>query len=197
MKATVKVFAPAVVILLAAPLPAHARADCGVLAPASWDGQNGLASGSLRLISDSRFHDDIVGMWRVKFIAKGNPSPLPPDGVVIDDAFAQWHSDRTEIMNSSRNPATQSFCLGVWERVGSHHYLLNHFAISWDPTIDTEHPQGPANIREDVTLSLNRKSFSGTFTIDQFDRFGNLVVHLTGVLEGTRITVDTPVSILF
>jgi len=198
MKAAFETFAAALgVALIGTLLPATANADCGVPAPASWQGQSGFESGSLRLASDFGSRDPIVGMWKVTFIAEGNVGPgLPPDGVVVDNAFVQWHSDGTEIMNSSRNPATQSFCLGVWKRVDSRHYRLNHFAISWDPTVDPDHPQGPANIREDVTLSPNGRAFSGTFTIDQYDQSGNLLAHLTGRLEGRRITVDTPASSL-
>jgi len=134
-------------------------------------------------------------MWHVLFTAKGNVGPgLPPDGAPVDNAIAQWHSDGTEIMNSGRNPATQSFCLGVWKKVSFLHYKLNHFAISWDPTVDPNNPQGPANIREDVILSPDGKTFKGTFTIDQYDESGNLLIQITGLLSGTRITVDTPVS---
>jgi hypothetical protein len=185
-------------------LPATAKASCGdfqLLLPGAglhrqtWQGPSSLESGSPRLTSDSRFHDPIVGMWKVTFIAKGNVGPgLPPDGVVVDNAFAQWHSDGTEIMNSSRNPVTQSFCMGVWKKEDSRRYELNHFAISWDPTTHPDAPEGLANIREDVILSHNGKTFSGTFTIDQYDQSGNLLVHLTGELEGRRITADTPAS---
>lgn len=176
MKTALKLCVATLGIALASTLlPATARAECG-LAPASWQGQDPGSNG-------------IVGMWQVTFTAEGNPGG-PPDGTVIDNAFAQWHSDGTEIMNSSRNPATQSFCLGVWKRVGAHHYKLNHFGISWDPSIP-DHPLGPANIREDVTLSSDGKTFSGTFTIDQYDDSKNLLAHLAGQVQGRRITVDT------
>jgi hypothetical protein len=46
--------------------------------------------------------------------------------------FSQWHSDGTEILNSSRPPATSNFCLGVWEKTGPFAYKLNHFALSSD-----------------------------------------------------------------
>ena len=181
MKTTLKWFVPAAGLALTALLlPAAASAECG-LAPASWGGHE---PGS----------DPIVGMWQVTFTAEGNPGG-PPDGTVLDSAFAQWHSDGTEIMNSSRNPVTQSFCLGVWERVGHRQYKLNHFGISWDPSAP-DHPLGPANIREDVTLSHDGETFQGTFTIDQYDDSKNLLVHLTGRLQGRRITVDTTVGSL-
>ena len=169
--------------VIGALVPGTAKADCGV-APAA-----------LRPASDSESSAAIVGMWKVTFIAEGNVGPgMPPDGTVIDSAFSQWHADGTEIMNSSRNPATQSFCLGVWEGGGSGPYKLNHFAISWDPPVDTDHPLGIANIRERVMLHRDGRLFSGTFTIDQYDRAGNLLVHLTGRVEGMRIRVDTPIS---
>jgi hypothetical protein len=174
-------------------LPTVARADCGI-APASWQGRSAIGSDSLRPASDDGGNDPIVGMWHVTFVAMGNQAPLPPDGVVVDNGFAQWHSDGTEIMNSSRSPATQSFCLGVWKRVGSSRYKLNHFAISWDPNADPDHPLGPANIREEVVLSSNGRTFSGTFTIDQYDQAGNLLVHLAGQVNGRRVSVHTRVN---
>jgi hypothetical protein len=36
--------------------------------------------------------------------------------------------------------------------------------------------------------------YEGTFTIDQYDVSGNLLVHIAGRITGTRITVDTAVG---
>ena len=132
--------------------------------------------------------DPIVGFWRVKLVSKDNSGI--PDGAVLDAGYSQWHSDGTEILNSSRPPETQSFCLGVWKKVGPFHYKLNHFAISWA----NGNLLGPANIREDIVLSHDGNSFTGTFTIDQYDQAGNTLVHLVGQIEAKRITVDTPVT---
>ena len=114
MKAAFETFAAALgVALIGTLLPATANADCGVPAPASWQGQSGFESGSLRLASDFGSRDPIVGMWKVTFIAQGNVGPgLPPDGVVVDNAFAQWHSDGTEIMNSRATPPRRA---SAWE----------------------------------------------------------------------------------
>src|SRR4029079_14570806 len=49
----------------------------------------------------------VVGMWHVTFTSDGN-NVAPffiPDGAPLDDGYAQWHSDGTEIMNSFRDPA--------------------------------------------------------------------------------------------
>src|SRR6516162_7325205 len=117
----------------------------------------------------------IVGFWHVVFTSEGTVNPPIPDGAVVDNGFAQWHSDKTEIMNSSRPPATGSFCLGVFEKTGRAAYTLNHFALSYNPDGT---PQGPANIRETVTLARDGDSYSGTFSIDQYDTNSHLLAHI-------------------
>jgi hypothetical protein len=81
--------------------------------------------------------------------------------------------------------------LGVWKKVSPGHYKLNHFPISWDQNSNFV---GVANLREDIVLSRDGNSFTGTFTIDQYDQSGNTLAHLVGVVSATRITVDTPAS---
>lgn len=134
----------------------------------------------------------IVGLWHVKFVSEG--TGFIPDGTVIDMGFAQWHSDGTEILNSSRPPATSNFCLGVWEKTGRYTYKLNHFALSSDMNGNLI---GPANIRENVTLDPNGRTYSGTFSIDQFDLNGNNLAHITGHVSATRLTVDSTPAELF
>jgi len=142
---------------------------------------------------DAPGQEPIVGFWKVNMVSEGNNNI--PDGTVLDSAFSQWHSDGTEIMNSSRPPATQSFCLGVWAIAGPLQYKLNHFAISWNaPGSSPSDLLGPANIHETITLSSDHNSFAGTFTIDQYNAGGTLLVHLAGNIEGKRITVDTLIT---
>ena len=134
----------------------------------------------------------IVGLWHVKFVSEG--TSFIPDGTVIDMGFAQWHSDGTEILNSSRPPATSNFCLGVWEKTGRYTYKLNHFALSSDLNGNLI---GPANIRENVTLDPTGRTYSGTFSIDQFDLNGNNLAHITGNVSAARLTVDSTPAELF
>jgi len=196
MKATFKKITTALAVaLVSLILGAVAKAGCGdiskpgaSLQPQAWQGM-GVGSASLLQVSENA--NAIVGFWQVTLTAQGNPGP--PDGTVIDKGFSQFHSDGTEILNSSRAPVTQSFCLGVWKKVSPGHYKLNHFPISWDPNSNLV---GVANIREDIFLSRDGKSFTGTFTIDQYDQSGNTLAHLMGVVNATRITVDTPASSL-
>lgn len=143
----------------------------------------------------------IVGFWHVVFTAKtSNGSPIPDMGV--DDALAVWHSDKTEIMNSVRPPQDGNFCMGVWESRGSNKYHLNHYAWfnnaypTMPPTVIGP-AVGPTHIVEDVTLDPDGKHFSGTFTLDAFDKVGNVLQSFTGVITGTRITINTKPSDLF
>ena len=179
-------------LLAGALLTATAVAQCpGVPAPKaklhrqSW--QPGNDSASLKLAS-STTTDPMVGFWRVQFLSGTE---------VIDQTTSQWHSDGTEIMNSSRNPESQSFCLGVWENVGGSTYKLNHYGISWDQATSTTSPLGLANIRETVTLAKDGQSFSGTFIINQYDDTGNLLMNISGTLTGYRIDVTTNLKVLF
>jgi hypothetical protein len=169
----------------------HGRGAAVSFQQRSWQGQGHFRPASFSLFSDhDRDSDDgIVGFWKVKFVAKDS-APIP-DGTVVDAGFSQWHSDGTEILNSSRPPATSNFCLGVWQRSGRSHYKLNHFALSSDLGGKLI---GPARIQEDVFLDHRGDSYSGTFTIDQYDLSGKLLAHVQGEISATRIRVDTPVE---
>jgi hypothetical protein len=135
--------------------------------------------------------DRIVGFWKVTLVSKGNPGIA--DGTEIDSGFAQWHSDGTEILNSGLRPlATSNFCLGIWKKTGRFHYTLNHFGLSWDTSLDK--PLGPAQIREEIELDHGGDSYVGTFTIDQYNVSGQLLVHIEGTVTATRVTVNTPVA---
>ena len=127
----------------------------------------------------------VVGFWKFTFVSRNNSGIA--DGTVLDAGYAQWHSDGTEIMNSSRPPATQSFCLGVWKKIGPSSFKLNHFALSFDLS---GNPVGGSNIREEVTVEQGGDRYTGTFTIDAFDIHGVHVRHIAGDVTGERITAD-------
>jgi hypothetical protein len=198
-----KMVATVGIILVGTILTAKANAECGsltnpkALKPQSWQGNELSRPGSLLLVSDSE-QDPIVGMWHVKFTAEGNTGSMaPPDGTPIDNAFVQWHSDGTEIMNSGRPAQDGNFCMGVWKRTGGSWYALNHFALGNDtanaPT-GIGNPAGPTQIREVIFLSRDGNSYTGAFTLDAYDTSGHNVAHIIGKISATRITVTTPAS---
>lgn len=142
----------------------------------------------------------IVGLWEFTIVSEGNN--VAPffirDGAQLDAGYAQWHSDGTEIMNSSRDPATTNFCLGVWQNGSARSYKLNHFGLSWDNTGALCTPPagasscyvGVANIREEVTVDPHGNTYSGTVTIDQFNSTGQLLFRLRGSVSAQRITAN-------
>ena len=175
-------------IAVVAMMAVTANAGCGdiggkaTLKRQAWHA-NEFGSAALRLIS-SQDNDPITGMWQVTFTS---------DGATIDAGFSVWNADGTEIMNSGdRSPLTSNFCLGVWKSLGNKLYKLNHGAISWDPTGTVQ--VGPANIVEQVQLSPKGNSFSGTFTITQYDMNKNVLASIAGTITGTRINVDTVIN---
>ena len=124
----------------------------------------------------------IVGLWHIQFIVDNGT----PEGLVIDDGFATWHEDGTELMNSGRAPMTSSFCMGVWKRIAPATFSLNHFALSWDES--GKNFIGPTNIRETVTVDRRGNAYAGTFSITQYDKDGTTVLGgVSGAVKGTRI----------
>ena len=107
------------------------------------------------------YHDDvsIVGMWHVVFTGQtmnGGSYTLPEP---FDNSVVVWHSDGTEIMNSSRPAQDGNFCMGVWQQTGRRQYFLNH--IPWQGNDPMGNPQDGAQILEQVTLSPDGSSLFG------------------------------------
>jgi hypothetical protein len=208
MKSKFSIAAPLIAALVLALAVPSALAQCGlptkVAKPANWSSSH---IGSLRLMRAAfqKQNDDnddgpsIVGMWHAVFTAQTlNGAPV---NMVIDNAVAVWHSDGTEIMNSSRPAQDGNFCLGVWAKTGRSKYYLNH--IPWagnDPANAPSgigNPQGGAQLIEQVTLAPDGNSYSGTFTLTAYTTTGQPTVTFTGVLAATRITTTTHITSLF
>jgi hypothetical protein len=158
------------------------------------DGRGPIAPAA-RLIANDKL---IVGLWQFRFTSVGNDvAPVfIPDGAPLDDGYAQWHEDGTEIMNSFRDPATSNFCLGVYASTAVRSVHLNHFALSWDNTGQLCTPAagqsscfvGRTNIQEDVTVDKQGDTYSGTVTIDQYDQNGQHMFRLHGNVAARRIS---------
>jgi hypothetical protein len=180
-----------------------------LLRTAAEPGGQGVGQGLLDALAP------IVGMWHVHFVVSstsGIPAAVaPPPGAEIDAGFQQWHSDGTEMLNSGRPAANTNFCMGVWEQMGLRTFRLNHFAISYtqgpptaeNPGVPTNALTGPTSIVEQVTVSPDGKSFTGTFTITDYKETDtphpsiSWLDTLTGTITATRIDVGTPVAPIF
>jgi hypothetical protein len=180
------------------------KAPAAAIRPQHRPGQNEDRSGQPLLVLISGHGDpssdsdsdiaEIVGLWKFEFTAT---SPfLGP----FDAGYVTWHSDGTELMNSSRAPTTGSFCMGAWKQIGHSTYKLNHFALAW--AFDADAPDtgpgtggaifvGPANIREQVTVDRSGNNYEGTFTLVQYAPDGiTVLATITGTVTATRITAD-------
>jgi hypothetical protein len=134
----------------------------------------------------------IVGMWNIQFISKGNTNHNPsiPDGALLDFGYTQWHSDGNEMMNSGGHAAnTGNFCMGTFVRTGLYTYILNHFALSYDPV--TGNLAAKIHILQHVTLDPSGNQYGGTLTIDAYDpKSGSQVDHVAGTISASRVTID-------
>lgn len=179
-------------------------AQCGVPAklakPSGWHPQ----FGNVHLVRTAEDGDEdapsIVGMWHVVFTAHTmNGESIPDPGVGVDNALVVWHSDRTEIMNSVRPPQDGNFCLGVWEQTGRYEYHLNHYAwfsnaFPTNPPTEIGPATGPTRFVEEVTVSPDGKSYSGTFTLTAYNSNFSVNTTFTGTLSATRITTHTKIE---
>jgi hypothetical protein len=192
------------VIALGTVVAPAARAGCGTYPGSQSAGVVKPASfvlGSSLLAADWNFGQEsevpsVVGLWRVHFISEGNLKTIGvKDGDPIDQGYAAWHSDGTEIMNSGRDPVTGSFCLGVWKQTGRNSFKLNHYAMNWSgvtPQTPTNTLVGPTNIHEEIVVDPGKNNFQGSFYIDNYKLDGTLIVHITGNITGLRLTADSP-----
>ena len=186
-------------LLIALSLAVTANASCGdkpvtAFHRQAWEGSAFSVPGLVLINEDN---DPIVGLWHVTFTAHGN-NPGPPNGTPIDNALVTWHRDGTEIMNSGRPPQDGQFCMGVWKRTGYLRYQLNHFAWAGNDTANAPtgigNPAGPTHITETILLSPDGNHYVGTFTLDAYDTDGNSTAHIVGVIQATRITINTTVK---
>jgi hypothetical protein len=157
----------------------------------------------------SFFRAPIVGLWAFKYTSKGNMATLGiPDGVPIDNGNTAWFADGNEItFSGARNPIVGATCIGVWKQTGERTYVLNHIGLSWNPLAASAAPAGPGNpgggpgasdgpafIKQYVTLSRDGQSYTGTFAINQLMPDGKtpaLPAPIKGTITATRVTVDT------
>jgi hypothetical protein len=123
----------------------------------------------------------INGLWKITFYDGPNAT-----GNVTDVAFDAWQLDGLEILNDYTPPQAGNVCLGTFKPTGRNTYQLTHPAWLFDLS---GNPTGIEMLYENVTLSRDRNTMTGTYTIAFFDLTGTLSAgpSLTGSLMATRI----------
>jgi hypothetical protein len=191
----------AALALVSAVVP-NAAAQCGMpskpVKPANWLPQSSqVARLQLAAFDDDDSGPSIVGMWHAVFTGETvNGGPYPAALQPVDNSLVVWHSDGTEIMNSNRPAQDGNFCLGVWKETSKGHFLLNH--IPWagndmaGGSSGIGNPQDGVQLTEEITLAPDGKSYTGHFTLVQYNSSGNVGVTITGSIAATRVTPTTP-----
>ena len=120
----------------------------------------------------------IVGLWHSKSFS---------DGQVTDEAFEQWNTDGTEVLNDNPPPQTGNICLGVFVKSAQSTYKLKHPSWTYDANGNLT---GSAIIRELVIVGRGGDTYSGTYTVDIYDLKGNHLAQFGGTVQAERIKVD-------
>ena len=127
----------------------------------------------------------IVGLWEVTVTLTGLP---------VLQSFETWSSDGTQAETALKPVLSGNVCLGLWTSLGKQSYGLTHPVYNFDGGGD---PDGTsANLMYRVTVSHDKKSFSGnaSFTIfdgiDPFDPTATVEQTFTGTVTAKRITVN-------
>ena len=143
--------------------------------------KEGLPKSSAPPASGQGADPSIVGMWHVFMVADGQP---------FDEAYEQWHSDGTEIINDVAPPqaanGSGAVCLGVYEKSGPGTYKLHHIGWVFDANANLS---GKIVVLETVFMDPGGSTFHGSFDFKLFDLSQNIVFQTTGTISATRVKV--------
>jgi|ERR1700736_1444951 hypothetical protein len=121
----------------------------------------------------------IVGLWRVHYLAGGSE---------IFQSFDQWHSDGQEFEVANGVPG--QMCQGTWQQKGgSRTVQLFHTGWNFDANGQLT---GYFNETQINTVSRDGRTYQGTWDIKDYDTNGHQLDEVTGTLQATRLTVNTP-----
>jgi hypothetical protein len=184
------IFRAALALLAAAPLlalPGTANAACGRF--------GALASNdSIKL--PSLPHSDIgfpapilpgsfpvVGLWHVIY-STGSGS----DTAIFNDTFDTWHGDGTEFESAFLAPLGGNVCAGVWRPTGDRSVTLHHVGWMFDPSTPAATASNTFTLDENVSVSRDGQSYSGSFTFKIWNLDGSFTgTEVTGSIAATRI----------
>lgn len=119
----------------------------------------------------------ILGFWKLVAYSGGE---------LNDVGFEQFSAGGTELVNDvGAFNAGNNFCVGAWTQVGPRTYDVVHPFFLFDGNNAT----GVSIERAHFLVSKDGNRFTGTWTQDNYDLYGNLVpgFHFDGTMVGTRI----------
>ncbi len=127
-------------------------------------------------------NSSIVGLWHVIY-TNGT------DGSTFNDTFDTWHSDGTEFESAFLAPAGGDVCVGVWKQTGLRSVSLHHVGWLFDPSTPTATATNTFTLDENIRVSADGMSYSGSFTFKIWNLDGTPTpVEVTGSIAAARIT---------
>ena len=115
-------------------------------------------------------------MWRVHYYEGGQE---------VFQTFEQWHSDGTEFEVANIFGIS---CQGVFKQTGP---TVQLFHTGWNYDANGA-LVGYFNENQTLTVSTHGQNYDGTWLLKDYDLNGNQLDQLTGTLQATRLTVNTP-----
>jgi hypothetical protein len=126
----------------------------------------------------------IVGLWHVIYTNSADQS-------TFNDTFDTWHSDGTEFESAFLAPAGGNLCVGVWRETGLRRVTLHHVGWLFNPSTPAATATNTFTLDEDISVSADQMSYSGTFTFKVWNLDGSPTpLEVTGSIAATRITPD-------
>lgn len=125
---------------------------------------------------DNGVNTSIVGLWHIRFLVGDQQ---------IQEAFQIWNAGGTEVHNPNVDPRQGNVCLGAWKEAAPQTFKLTHRVWLYDTNGNF---QGTGHLFETLTLGDRGNSHRGSFTLDIYDPFGNLVAEVPGTVVGERIS---------
>lgn len=172
--------------MLVATFSATAMAQCGdslkamAAAAASVQSQSrapqSLVQSQFSASNDNAVNTSIVGLWHIRFLVGGQQ---------IQEAYQIWNAGGTEVHNPNVDPRQGNVCLGAWKEAAPQTFKLTHRVWFYDTNGNF---QGTGHLSETLSLGDRGNSHSGSFTLDIYDPFGNLVAEVPGTVVGERIS---------
>lgn len=173
---------PALALLCVLGLPAGAHAACGMV--------DGLKPGSAKLPMYLAQHDEplfftptVVGLWHAVYTNSATND-------VFNVSLKTWHDDGTEIESAFLSPGGGNVCMGVWKPTNFRTVKLHHMGWLFNAATPEATATGYFTMDEVVTVAMNGKTYSGTFTFKIWNLDGSATpVEVTGTIAATRIIV--------
>ena len=130
----------------------------------------------------------IIGSWMVTVSPESAPTTFQGLLTFTDDGGVVASAQGDVLLNAPPGiVAVASAGHGAWAKTGPHEYSFTFRQIFYDSDGNL---QGGAKIRGLSRMNPNGDEWSGSFQVEWFDAFGNVVFEGQGTQQASRIKVE-------